>query len=146
MVDHRPTMGTINDFIENDFTTRVINNFDIFRFDEINVMLFEYDQLFAACYDPYQNDRDELNNLVNLIKVELNQMNFETIYEMVRITTIFHNQYQPNEHYRYLEQGPDNLIKMYIYWYLYANNYSIRREQLMDYWDRRFDNNNNAGQ
>ncbi len=136
-MNNHPILTTINDIITNDFESIIINNFDICRFNEINIMLQEYDILFALYYNPGQENRNELNNLVNLIKLQLDQMNFETIYEIIRITT---NDYRWNWNFR---QTSENFIKMYIYWYLYDNIFSIKRDQLMNEWNTRFENNNN---
>lgn len=136
-MNNHPILPTINDIIINDFESIIINNFDIYRFNEINIMLQEYDTLFALYYNPGQENRNELNNLVNLIKLQLDQMNFETIYEIIRITI---NDYRWNWN---LRQTSENFIKMYIYWYLYDNIFSVKRDQLMNEWDTRIENNDN---
>lgn len=138
-MNHPPTLTTLNNIINDDFENRIINNFDVNRYVEINNMLYDYDTQFTSFYDPYQVNNQETNNLVNSVKIMLNKMDFESMYAMIRTFNILHITYNENNQYSFMDFNSDTFIKMYIYWFLYKNNYLQERENLMNTW-----NNNNV--
>lgn len=142
--EEQPTLTIINNIISNHFAIRVNDNFNQHRYNEINVMLGDFDTLFYTQYNPHQENDPEMNNLINYIKVELDQLNFESIHEMIRITNrLYITHFTIRQTTHHLDIHADNLIKIYVYLYLYDNEFSTRREQLMNDWEIRFDNNNN---
>jgi hypothetical protein len=136
--------ATINNFISDHFTVRINDNFNQYNYNEINVMLGDFDDLFHTQYNPDQDNQPEMNNLINSIKIELDQLNFESIHEMIRITNTLYATHFANGQLYYLDIDADTLIKTYVYLYLYVNNFSQERERLMNTWE--LPNNNNIPQ
>tara|TARA_Y100000768_G_scaffold247914_2_gene188138 strand:+ start:2016 stop:2480 length:465 start_codon:yes stop_codon:yes gene_type:complete len=127
----------INNIIENHFTEHLINIFNIEEFNNIVNMLTEYDNTFTNRYNNVQNENLNLfNDLLNNIKTHLDITNYETVIEMVQITNNLYRNYTGRGLNEY-QIDANNIIKCYIYLYLYFNNYIQERDLLILRWNDR---------
>ncbi len=132
---NNPRITDINNTIENHFTENLINRFNFEEFNTLEHMLTEYDNTFTNKYNNVQNENLNLfNDLINNIKTQLNMTNYETIIEMIQNTNNLYINYTGRALDGY-QIDADNMIKYYIYLYLYFNDYIQERNILTTRWN-----------
>ena len=133
---NNPRITDINNIIENHFTEHLINRFNFEEFNTIENMLIEYDNIFTNRYNNVQNENLNLfNDLLNNIKTHLNMSNYETIIEMIQTTNNLYRNYTGTVLLSEYQIDADNIIRYYIYLYLYFNDYMQERNLLIMRWN-----------
>ena len=133
---NNPRITDINNIIENHFTEHLINRFNFEEFNTLEHMLTEYDNTFTNKYNNVQNENLNLfNDLLNNIKTHLNMSNYETIIEMIQTTNNLYRNYTGTVLLNEYQIDADNIIRYYIYLYLYFNDYMQERNLLIMRWN-----------